>query len=113
MVDARAAAAAAAAWAALLLGWAAAGQAAAPPDISCFDCAWLEELPLDEWSAERNSTRCLGRGCQTPRSMAAARGGGGGGEPTLRLPVCLHRGVDSPPVPAAQQLCTSPFSTPP
>ncbi|EFN53900.1 hypothetical protein CHLNCDRAFT_136075 [Chlorella variabilis] len=57
MVDARAAAAAAAAWAALLLGWAAAGQAAAPPDISCFDCAWLEELPLDEWSAERNSTR--------------------------------------------------------
>jgi len=25
------------------------------PDTACFDCPWLD-LPLDEWSAERNSS---------------------------------------------------------
>ncbi|PSC76925.1 mannan endo-1,4-beta-mannosidase 9 [Micractinium conductrix] len=49
--------------AALLLALAcaaAAGGAAQPaialPDIACFDCRWLEDLPLDEWSAARNTT---------------------------------------------------------
>jgi hypothetical protein len=39
----------------LLLGWAAASLAAAPPDTACFQCPWLD-LPLDEWTAQRNFT---------------------------------------------------------
>jgi hypothetical protein len=30
---------------------------AAPLDNTCFACTWLTELPLDEWTQQRNFSR--------------------------------------------------------
>lgn len=42
--------------AATLLGRAPASSASATPDVSCFECSWLDTLPIDDWTAQPNKS---------------------------------------------------------
>lgn len=71
----------------LLQGNAAAGGS---PSTACFDCAWLDELPLDAWTEQQRneSVRCT---VEPPLAAASRR--------RPPPPPCLAVGARSPPPP--------------